>query len=161
MSWQILREEIVPKLDKLREEKRAFLEFQKKSSELERLTRLVIAYDFITLSARSTKSLEVITSNEQAVKEAKSAKGRMEGEISRMEKDVGEINKRREEEMAKGGKIGLLETEQKELARELAKSKARVEIIESTIVEEEKRVSDLEANAKDVSASPTLSLFAD
>ena len=142
----------MPKLDKLREEKRAFLEFQKKSSELERLTRLVIAYDFITLSARSAKSLELITSNEQAVKEAKSAKGRMEGEISRMEKDVAEINKRREEEMAKGGKIGLLESEQKDLARELAKGKARVEIIESTIVEEEKKVSDLEANAKDVSA---------
>ena len=141
----------MPKLDKLREEKRAFLEFQKKSSELERLTRLVIAYDFITLSARSAKSLELITSNEQAVKEAKSAKGRMEGEISRMEKDVAEINKRREEEMAKGGKIGLLESEQKDLARELAKGKARVEIIESTIVEEEKKVSDLEANAKDVS----------
>lgn len=148
---QILREEITPKLDKLREEKRAFLEFQKKSSELERLSRLVIAYDFVNLSSRSTKALDQIANHDFKMKASKADKGRIEGEVSRMEKDAAEIIKRRDEEMKKGGKIGLLESEQKELAKEIAKSKTRVEIIESTIVEEEKKVADLELAGKDVS----------
>lgn len=40
---QLLDEEITPKLDKLRKEKHNFLEYQKMTSELARLTRLAKA----------------------------------------------------------------------------------------------------------------------
>jgi len=50
---QLLREEINPKMEKLRTEKRAFLEFQKVESELEMLSRLVVAHDWISYSKRS------------------------------------------------------------------------------------------------------------
>jgi len=43
---QLLSEEIVPKLDKLRGEKRAYLEFQKTQTEIERLSRIVTSYDY-------------------------------------------------------------------------------------------------------------------
>jgi len=43
----LLREEIDPKLEKLRTEKRAFLEFQQTQSDLERLTRVVVAHDYV------------------------------------------------------------------------------------------------------------------
>ncbi len=43
---QLLAEEIVPKLDKLRGEKRAYLEFQKTQTEIERLSRIVVSYDY-------------------------------------------------------------------------------------------------------------------
>ena len=43
---QLLAEEIVPKLDKLRAEKRAYLEFQKTQTEIERLSRVVVSYDY-------------------------------------------------------------------------------------------------------------------
>nr|GFD59839.1 structural maintenance of chromosomes protein 2-1-like [Tanacetum cinerariifolium] len=39
---ELLRDEIDPKLEKLRQEKRAFLDFQQTQSELEKLTKLVI-----------------------------------------------------------------------------------------------------------------------
>ena len=42
----------MPKLDRLRNEKRIYLEFQKASTELERLSRLVVAYDWTHLSTR-------------------------------------------------------------------------------------------------------------
>ena len=142
-------------MDKLREEKRAFLEFQKKSSELEKLTRLVIAFDYLTFSTRKVKCLELIATSNTSITDSKNAKIRMEAEISRMEKDVKEIETRRQAEMAKGGKIGLLEDQQKELAKELAKDKTRIEIIEGTVEEEKKKVVELEAGAKDVcSRSP-------
>lgn len=43
---QLLAEEIVPKLDKLRGEKRAYLEFQKTQTEIERLSRIVVSFDY-------------------------------------------------------------------------------------------------------------------
>jgi structural maintenance of chromosome 2 len=42
----LLEEEITPKLDTLREEKRSFLEFQKRTTELEKLARLLRAYEW-------------------------------------------------------------------------------------------------------------------
>ena len=41
-----LNEEIIPRLDKLRSEKSAFLSFQKACAELERLEKIVIAHDW-------------------------------------------------------------------------------------------------------------------
>lgn len=42
----LLEEEITPKLDTLREEKRSFLEYQKRTTELEKLARLLRAYEW-------------------------------------------------------------------------------------------------------------------
>jgi len=43
---QILNEEIFPKLDKLRNQKKEIIEYQKIETELDYLKRLIIAYDF-------------------------------------------------------------------------------------------------------------------
>lgn len=48
----LLHEEIRPKLDKLREEKRAFLEYEKASTELERLLRLAKAHEWQSLQTQ-------------------------------------------------------------------------------------------------------------
>jgi structural maintenance of chromosome 2 len=93
---ELLRDEITPKLDKLREEKRAFLEFQKKSSELERLSKLVVAWDWTQLEKRKEKGVKVVKESEAKMKEIVAGKGRMEGEAARMEKEVGDIAKRRD-----------------------------------------------------------------
>jgi len=49
---QLLSEEIVPKLDKLRSEKRAYLEFQKTQTEIERLSRIVTSFDYSRYEVR-------------------------------------------------------------------------------------------------------------
>jgi structural maintenance of chromosome 2 len=43
----LLAEEIEPKLEKLRTEKRAFLEYQQTQSDLERVEKLVVAHDYL------------------------------------------------------------------------------------------------------------------
>jgi structural maintenance of chromosome 2 len=48
----LLEEEITPKLDKLRDEKRSFLAYQKQSVELEKLARLLVAHDWVEWTAR-------------------------------------------------------------------------------------------------------------
>jgi chromosome segregation ATPase len=92
----LLKEEIVPKLDRLREEKRVFLEFQKTSSELERLGKLVIAWDWLQDHKRVEKAKAAIREGEGRKKEAGEAKKRMEGEIKKMEQSMTEIEKQRD-----------------------------------------------------------------
>jgi len=92
----LLNEEITPKLDRLREEKRVFLEFQKTSSELERLSKLVIAYEWLLDHAKVEKAKEAVVRGEERRKEAVAARARMEGEISKMEKEMGRIEKQRD-----------------------------------------------------------------
>ena len=52
---QILNEEITPTLKKLKEERSTYLEFQKIQRELEHLTKLWIAYTFISAEKASEK----------------------------------------------------------------------------------------------------------
>jgi structural maintenance of chromosome 2 len=43
---KVLEEVVNPKLNKLREQKRAYLEFQKLSKELEELTQFLVAHEY-------------------------------------------------------------------------------------------------------------------
>lgn len=62
----LLKEEIEPKLDKLRGEKRAWLDYQKTQSELERLTRVVTAADYVRAGEKMKSA-----SQEHELKKAK------------------------------------------------------------------------------------------
>ncbi|GAA6035309.1 hypothetical protein JCM8097_008810 [Rhodosporidiobolus ruineniae] len=146
----LLREEIVPKLDRLREEKRTFLEFQKTSSELERLTKLVIAWDWLQDHARVEKAREAIREGEERRKEAVAERARMKGEIKKMEQEVKEVEKARDKELAKGGKVKELEKQLNALDMEIAKLKTQAEGKEREIKEEEERVRELEKTVKDL-----------
>ncbi|SGZ26096.1 BQ5605_C024g09833 [Microbotryum silenes-dioicae] len=149
----LLKEEIVPKLDRLREEKRVFLEFQKKASELERLSRLVVAWDWLEVVKRLKEGGAGVEKSEKRLAKAVEGKVRMDKEAERMEKDVVEIEKRRELELAKGGKVARLEQEQTELAKECSKLEAQVDIMAGNIMDEQARVAQLETNAKELASS--------
>ncbi|KCV68351.1 hypothetical protein H696_05268 [Fonticula alba] len=69
----LLSEEITPKLDKLRKERSAFLEFQKIESELERLQQLVVAHQYTTLFGK-------LHSLEQAAEEKTARRGALSAE---------------------------------------------------------------------------------
>ncbi|GAA5966873.1 hypothetical protein JCM8115_006184, partial [Rhodotorula mucilaginosa] len=145
----LLKEEIVPKLDRLREEKRVFLEFQKTSSELERLGKLVIAWDWLQDHKRVEKAKAAIREGEGRKKEAGEAKKRMEGEIKKMEQSMTEIEKQRDRELAKGGKVQGLEKQLNALDMEIAKLKTQAQGKEREIAEEEARIAELQKAQKD------------
>lgn len=72
----LLEEEITPKLDTLREEKRSFLEFQKRTTELEKLARLLRAYEW---------------------REATERVKRKEADIEKKKGDLADMNERQDE----------------------------------------------------------------
>jgi chromosome segregation ATPase len=72
-------------------------------------------------------------------------------ECQGMEKELAEIEARRAKEMAKGGKVQALTDAVNELERELVKVKTQLEIKESTVSDDVKRIDSAKNGVKDVS----------
>ena len=170
---QLLREEIDPKLEKLRAEKRSYLEYQKATSELERLTRLVKAYEWTLAVDKASKAATHLKQKKDAIEEAKSDVSRGGREVDGMEKEIADLHRKREkvsdrelwimngahvQEMAKGGKIQALTDAVNALERELVKTKTQVEIFEGTVKDEAGRVEAAKKGVTDVSLVPQLLL---
>jgi structural maintenance of chromosome 2 len=93
---QLLKEEIDPKLEKLRAEKRSYLEYQKTSSELERLTRLVKAYEWTLAVEKTEKAKDNLAKAQRQVEECKEEITRGGKECEGMESEIKEIQTKRE-----------------------------------------------------------------
>lgn len=159
----MLKEEIDPKLEKLRAEKRSYLEYQKATSELERLTRLVKAYEWTLAVDKAEKAGVNLKEKKRAIEDAKIDVVRGRREVQGMEKEIAEIHKKREkvrrlldwwlikQEMAKGGKVKALTEAVNALERELVKTRTQLEIIEGTLSDDAKRVEGAKKNVEEVS----------
>ncbi len=92
----LLREEIDPKLEKLRQEKREYLAYQKTTSELEHLTRLVKAYEWHLARQKVEGASRELEARQAAVRESKEDLQRFRIEQQRMEASVAEMQKQRD-----------------------------------------------------------------
>ncbi|KAI8355426.1 RecF/RecN/SMC [Mortierella sp. GBAus27b] len=118
---QLLSEEIVPKLDKLRAEKRAYLEFQKTQTEIERLSRVVVSYDYARFEkgySTSRQDLEVKTEQRE---QKMAAIEQLQSAISNISRDIKTLSEKRLREVTQGGKYQTLDTTVKELSKEIVK----------------------------------------
>ncbi|KAG8946963.1 Structural maintenance of chromosomes protein 2 [Tulasnella sp. 424] len=140
----LLDEEITPKLDNLRAEKRSYLAYQKACTEIERLTRLLKAYQWSQIQEQIIGRKESIKEHALRIKELAESKKAKEREGKEAEKQKELVEKKRDKEIEKGGKLKGLEASVENGEKELARFVAQVEIKESTIVEEEKKAIELE-----------------
>ncbi|KAK4685777.1 structural maintenance of chromosome 2, partial [Tremellales sp. Uapishka_1] len=145
----LLKEEIDPKLEKLRAEKRSYLEYQKATSELERLTRLVKAYEWTLVVDKAEKSDFNLKQKQKDIQTAKDDVIRGGKECQGMEKELEDIQRRRE----KGGKVQKMTDAVNNLERELVKVKTQLEIKVGTMSEDAKRVEAAKRGVKELQAS--------
>ncbi|KAI9720200.1 MAG: hypothetical protein M1812_003018 [Candelaria pacifica] len=155
---ELLKEEIEPKLEKLRTEKRAFLDFQQTQSDLERLTRLVVAHDYLKNKEKLLQSGQDLEAKKQRGKDLEDSASRLKNEISHLEDDVKRVKAAREKELRKGGKFQALEDEVKAHSHEMVRLSTVVDLKNSSMTEEEekrktveKSVAGLEAQLKEKS----------
>ncbi|KAK3339281.1 putative SMC2 protein [Neurospora tetraspora] len=153
---ELLRDEIEPKLEKLRTEKRAFLDFQQTQNDLERLTRLVVAHDYVRCQEKLQQSASDLEAKKQRQKELEESAIRLKNEISHLEEDLQRVKAQRDKELRKGGKAQALEEAVKKHANELVRLATVVDLKKSSMKEEqerrkagEKNVADLEAALKE------------
>lgn len=93
---------------------------------------------------------EQIQAKHDLIQEGKQNAKRIQDELKRIEKDILEINRRRDKELEKGGKVQTLEGKLKDLARDLAKTRTQLDLKKQTIAEDEKKVTDVEVSLKEV-----------
>lgn len=153
---ELLRDEIEPKLEKLRGEKRAFLDFQQTQNDLERLTRLVVAHDYVRYKEKLEQSAADLEGKKQRRKDLEDSAVRLKSEISHLEEDVQRVKAQRDKELRKGAKAQALEESVKKLSNELVRLATVMDLKKSSLTEEqdrriagEKNVTELEASLKD------------
>ncbi|KZF25385.1 putative nuclear condensin complex subunit Smc2 [Xylona heveae TC161] len=149
---ELLKEEIEPKLEKLRTEKRAFLDFQQTQSDLERLTRLVVAHDYIRNKDKLSHSANELDAKKLRARSLEESAARLKNEISLLEEDVRRVKAARDKELRKGGKFQALEDEVKAASHEMVRLTTVLELKKSSVSEELERRKSVEATVKEIEA---------
>jgi len=133
----ILNEEITPTLKKLKEERATYLEFQKIQRELDHLTKLHLAYQFLSAS-ESAEKLE----NDKKIVEENLTK--LQNTIVENVKQLENISERIEElqrqrDQEQGGKLEQLEKELKEKEKDTIKVESSLKSVKDSKKQEEKK----------------------
>ncbi|KAL7922371.1 RecF/RecN/SMC protein [Trichoderma austrokoningii] len=157
---ELLRDEIEPKLEKLRGEKRAFLDFQQTQNDLERLSRVVVAYDYTKCQEKLKQSAADLEAKKLRHKSLEDSATRLRNEISHLEEDVKRIKSQRDKELKKGGKAQGLEDKVKKYSNELVRLTTVMDLKKASLGEETEKkaavvrtVSELEASLQDKTAT--------
>lgn len=144
----LLKEEIEPKLDKLRGEKRAWLDYQKTQGELERLTRVVVAADYVRAGEKMKQANEEHESKRAKVQHLEDNAVKLTREIENLEEDAHRVRAVREKEMRKGGRFQALEAKVKEHSHELVRLSTVLDLKKSGLGEEYTRKKEVAKTVK-------------
>lgn len=155
----ILREEITPKLDKLRSEKRAFLEYQKTCEEIGRLGNLLQAWDWWESSERVHRKDLEIEKRENELGSAKIEVERLKNEMDSAERQKLSLEKRRDNELRKNGSFTEREKEVQTLEKDVVKLRTQLEIKTQTLTEEKTAVESIEKECSAVGTCLTFQLI--
>jgi structural maintenance of chromosome 2 len=132
--------DIGPKLAKLRKDKAAYIEWQTACSELERIGRVLKAWEWVSMGQRVETKGQAMEDKKQEAAQIKESKERAAKEEKAAKKQAGEVVKRKEEEMKKGGKLSLLQEQVGEMDKEVEKIRTRVGIKEKDVRDEKDKV---------------------
>ncbi|KAL2754282.1 hypothetical protein ACRALDRAFT_1049738 [Sodiomyces alcalophilus JCM 7366] len=149
----LLRDEIEPKLEKLRTEKRAFLDFQQTQNDMERLTRVVVAHDYVKFQEQLAQSAADLDGKKQRKKDLEHSVARLKSEISHLDEDMERVRAQRDKELRKGGKAQALEDAVKKHSNELVRLATQMDLKHSSLTEEEEKRSAVEKTVAELEAS--------
>ncbi|CAH0689950.1 unnamed protein product [Spodoptera exigua] len=110
---EIIRESIAPKLQKLQDERAQFQEYQKVVRELENLTRLHIAYNYVTAEEQTKEAESKLAQVKDEIKSKQEQIKQNEADVTDFEKQISELSKKVDEES--GAALRALEAELSEL----------------------------------------------
>jgi structural maintenance of chromosome 2 len=147
---ELLRDEIEPKLEKLRTEKRAFLDFQQTQNDLERLTKVVVAHDYVKNHEKLKQSAGDLESKKLRAKDLEEGAVRLKTEIDNLAEDVKRVKAQRDKELKKGGKAQALEDEVKKYSHEKVRLSTVMDLKKSSMAEENERKSTIQKTVKEL-----------
>ncbi|XP_048126588.1 LOW QUALITY PROTEIN: structural maintenance of chromosomes protein 2-like [Alosa alosa] len=137
----ILDEEITPAMQKLKEERSSYLEYQKLMREIEHLSRLYVAYQFVCAEETKLKSSEDLQSMQDAIGKLKESMLENEGKVKALSLEIQELENNRDKEV--GGILKSLEDNLSEVQRVDAKAQSALDMKKQNLKDETKKRKEL------------------
>lgn len=150
---ELLKEEIDPKLDKLRGEKRAFLDFQQTQSDLERLQKLVVSYDYVHSTKRAKRAERELDEKKARVVELDANSVKLKHEIKNLEEDIRRVTTQRDKELRNGGRFQALEQKVTEKSHEMVRLQTSLDMGLEAYTDEQNKRENVRATVKDLKES--------
>lgn len=138
----LLQEEIEPKLERFRSEKRTFLEFQKVQTDLEKLSRVIASHNYIRYSERFHQCSTEREEHESAMANLQEQTKRLGDEIANLIQDLDQVKKQKETELAKGGQIKFLEKKEASLADDITRLTSARDLAKENERDETEKLAD-------------------
>lgn len=173
---QLMDNDIAPKLDKLKKEKADFLTFQKIEGEVERLRRLMVAYDYmkskvihgcaamaivarivsltnlyIPITQEKLNRSESDYADKQSMASALQLRCTdLESAITQIAADIELVLAQKERELKKSGQFQKLQDEVNEMANVLTRVNTQLGLKKRSVEEERESIQGQEANVEKV-----------
>ncbi|XP_015276906.1 PREDICTED: structural maintenance of chromosomes protein 2 [Gekko japonicus] len=143
----ILEEEITPTLQKLKEERSSYLEYQKVMRETEHLSRLYVAYQFVLAEETKAHSADVLKEMEGTTAKCKEEITENEKAVKELSKEIAAMEKKRDQEF--GSVLRALEDSLTEVQRLDIKVQSTLDIKKQNLQNEGKKHKELVKNMEE------------
>ncbi|SCV01128.1 LANO_0F10264g1_1 [Lachancea nothofagi CBS 11611] len=142
----LLNEEIEPKLEKLRSEKRQFLEYQDIQSDLETTSKVVHSFTYNSLIESRKHIEENHKFNNDRIHQLNELLKKAQAEMVNLEEDLNVIRDQKRNEMKKNGTLSQLEVLESQLNNEVSRLRTTLNITTDNLTEETTKAEKLKQN---------------
>ena len=136
----LLTEEIEPKFEKFRNDKRVYIEFKNTETALEKHRRVVTAFEYSKLTQLFTNNSEFTAQHENKIAELHLEVDKLTHEISNLNQDLQQVREAREANMKKNGKINEMEHQESKMANELERLRTKRGLIAEELTNEKDKL---------------------
>lgn len=143
----ILHEEITPAMEKLKEERASYLEYQKLMREIEHLSRLYVAWQFVCAEETKLKSAEDLQLMQSSIGELQSSMQKNAERIRGLGEEIKVLEKSRDKEVA--GILKALEETLAEAQRVDTKAQSALDLKKQNLNDETKKRKELVKNMEE------------
>uniref|UniRef100_A0A8C2EDN9 Structural maintenance of chromosomes protein n=1 Tax=Cyprinus carpio TaxID=7962 RepID=A0A8C2EDN9_CYPCA len=147
----ILEEEITPAMEKLKEERASYLEYQKLMREIEHLSRLYVAYLFVCAEETKLKSTEDLQEMQTSIAQLQENMKQNEAKVKELSAEIQELERRRDKVNSRevGGVLKTLEETLSEAQRVDTKAQSALDLKKQNLKDETKKRKELVKNMEE------------
>eukprot|EP01018_Ginkgo_biloba_P015432 Gb_17843 [translate_table: standard] len=147
----VLAQEILPALEKLRKERGQYMQWANGNAELDRLKRFCIAYEFVQAEKVKDAAMSGVEQMKSKIVELQNSMSQLQKEVDEKEKAISDLSAEKEKQM--GGDIKILTEKVDKLSNALVKETSALSNQKDTLKAEQKAVGKLRKSIEDIEKS--------
>ncbi|VAH82580.1 unnamed protein product [Triticum turgidum subsp. durum] len=148
---KLLDDEILPALEKLRKERCQYMKWANGNTELDRLKRFCIAYEFVQAEKVRESALSDVKQIQGKIVELDESTEKLKADIDEMDKNIATLTAEKEAKL--GGEMKVLSDKVDKLSHSLIKETSLMDNQEETLRSEEKAAEKILKNIEDIKRS--------